>query len=490
MSLPPGLFDGLFVNDVVVVGGEPWFLGNFNDSTSQATTLGSTIYGGLQAGAFLMRESGAVSHVSRPCDDTGTDPTLVDEAFYVAGARVDHSSFGDLIAIAGGVQGGSLHLLPSAADVSCPATPDPLLDGPGNTGATAPSLLWFDASDGSLRESLFPDPMRPGTSEHGYLSDVAALPGTTIGEVVALGIAQINPFGSTVSFESSVNFEFYVMRTAGLPGEPTLRRLMVQSCVEDPNGTLDGLRSSVAASGPSGSPEIWVGVTACDFNQGVSPDRGVLFHLQGDLSDASSRRVLGDATNPVSITEIAVVESPPRLIVAGTYSGDPDGFGPSVIVPTGQNGDGFIAAFDGTAYTDQSSALWFQRIDSNVPMTLDALTIADGAVFVGGRGGSSVSVGDLVNCVDSETPDGGRSVIVALDLESGAPRWLRADGARPTNNPEPLTDAFARTSALGVTGGSLYASTSSIRKLLFECSEGATPGGNQRRFDVRTFTLR
>jgi hypothetical protein len=482
------MFDGISVNDVVVVGGEPWFLGNFNDATSQSTTLGATTYDGIQAGGFLLRQNGAVSHVVRPCDDTGTDATLVDEVFYIAGARVDHSSFGDLIAIAGGVQGGSLHLLPSAADVACPTTPDPVLDGPGNTGATAPSLLWFDASDGSLRESLLPDPTRPGNSEHGYLSDVAALPGTTTGEVVALGMAQINPFGTTVSFEASDNSEFYVMRTAGL-GEPTLRRLMVQSCVENPNGTLDGLRSSVAVSGTGGSSEVWVGVTACDFNQGVSPDRGVLFHLQGDLSDASSRRVLGGADNPVSITELAVVESPPRLIVAGTYTGDPDGFGPSVVVPTGQDGDGFVAAFDWSAYSDQSSALWFQRIDSNVPMSLDALTIADGVVYVGGSGGSSVTVGALSNCVQSETPGRGRSVIVALDLADGAALWLRADGAIPANNAEPITDGFARTTALGASGGSLYASTTSFRRLLFECDGGATPGGNQHRFDVRAFSL-
>jgi hypothetical protein len=81
-------------------------------------------------------------------------------------------------------------------------------------------------------------------------------------------------------------------------------------------------------------------------------------------------------------------------------------------------------------------------------------------------------------------------VIVALDLDDGAALWLRADGAIPANNAESITDGFARTTALGGSGGSLYASTSSFRRLLFECSEGATPGGNQRRFDVRTFTLR
>jgi hypothetical protein len=478
---PPGPQDGIGVNDVVRAGSKTWLIGNYNDTMGQSATFDGVAFEGLQAGAFLLESTGNVRHVMRPCDDTGTRPALFDEVFYFAGTGADQGAEETLV-VAGAMQAGSVRLLTSPTDLACPSVPNSALDGPGNAPQTAPFLLWFDAESGLLEKSFMPPSSRAATSEHGYISDVAALPGSPNAQVFALGMAQVDPFQSE-DFGPTDNSEYYVIRTAGASATyQAMARLMVQSCVAEPNAVLDGLRSSIAVSSDA---EVWVGVTGCALNSGVSPDRGTLFHLDQDLATLSSPRVLGGAGDPVSVTEVTVVDDPPLLIVAGTYSGNPGGFMSDV--PTGQDGDGFVVAFNRDVYSDQSTPLWFQRIGSDGPMTLDSLTVHEGVVYVGGSGGSSLSVGALDNCVDSETPGRGRSLIVALDIADGTPRWLRADGTTAPNNPEPLGEAFARTTALGVHEGALVAATSSYRRLVFECGGGATPGGPQPRFDVRTF---
>lgn len=470
---------GVLVNDAFTIGGEPYFVGHFVDRTgaNQFDIPGSTLSAQLSAG-FVIDASGAVVSAASPCLNDGSG-ALGDETFFMSGAHVVNATK-DEIVVAGAFEGERATFFNATQD--CSAISGPHIAGPPNNGMNfVPFLTWIEVGGPSPLPRRSLTPIAASAGQNGYLSDVAAVPGTNSGEVVAIGLAQINPFG----VGPAINDAYYLVRSSG-PNPSALEPLDFKSCKVNHFETLDGLRSSVAVA-PDG--EVWFAGSGCPS---IAPqndaERAFMGHASSDLATPVTR-TFGNDTNLVSITEIAVSTS--HVIVAGTYTGQ--------VVPTlmndaptdsGDEGDGFVMAFDRASWTDGSRPVWFRRIASDGgPAQITGLVVDNGRVFVSGHVGDDATIAPVQSCISSNALGRGRALFAMMSEANGGLDWMRIEGAEPPE-PDPAGQQlfFATGTTIVPVNGAVYTATSSHGKMLLECGGNSTvdnkPKATLRRLDL------
>jgi hypothetical protein len=190
----------------------------------------------------------------------------------------------------------------------------------------------------------------------------------------------------------------------------------------------------------------------------------------------------------MSVTEVAVTDD--TILVAGTYSGTPD-VGLDNI-PTGHpDGDGFVMAFLRAEYTNQSPALWFQRIQSVQGRgEVETLVVDGDRVFVGGKLGVDGGIPPYTSCTSSVTPGRGKAFVAMLNEGTGSLDWFRQDGFEPSIEPQSLLNAYAKTTALAFrSDGSLVTATGSHGYMLLDCNSNSTPMELAPQVSVRQLSL-
>jgi len=459
----------VFLNDIVVQSAGARFIGTFRDSGGIGMIANaSSLHSLNQQAGFILDENGSAIAGAAACNDDGTNGG--DETIF-AGATVSD----DQLVIAGLFEGGRMVLFDNTLD--CAATGNGMIDGPGGNDVAnfVPFLLWLDKDD-LVSRSL--EPTAEAGPENGYLADVAALGGGSVGQVAAIGIAHRDPFNAGADFENE--FRYYVVSSSG-PTPTALVPLPKTSC-KDFN-QLDGLRASVAVDS---ADQVWFAGTGCPFGP-TGPDQSFLGRFSNgvDLSGMLTMS-LGSSKDPIAITEVAVSDD--MVVVAGTYAGSPiaalDGGGD---IPTGDDADGFVMAFDRAAWGNQADPIWFQRIASDGgPAIIDALVIDGGRVFVSGSVADGGGIGSAQGCFGSKPLGKGRAFYAQLSELSGTLNWLRMDGFA-VGGSLPPTNFFARGSALLPQKGGLLTATRSHGEVFLTCGPTSTDDQSRPEVHVRFF---
>ncbi len=444
-------------------------------------------YASTPAGGFVLDAEGNVIAFGRNCAEAA-GAQEGDEVFFFGatttlnGGQMEYAIVGAMQAPRVGFAGGpGSPVCGTASQINGPAIAD--------DSTTNPFIVWFNGqSDLVLRSTT---PTTPSSNENGYLSDVAFTPGLDAGEVVAIGIASVDPFtngGSPRAFgdvDGAIDYQYYVVRDSD--GEaPVVQPLGYRSCVENHYNTLEGLRSSIAVGNDG---VVFAGGTGCTVsNEGH--DEAFLVTLDASDLDPDVGRTFGSGpTQSASITEVTTSDE--FVLVAGSFTGEPF---PGVPV-TGDNGDGYVMAFQRDNYNNTTPIAWFTRIyadDDGGPAVVEALVAGGGRVFVSGHFVNDGGVGTLSTCLEPANPLGrGRSFVAALRESDGFLEWVRVDGTQPLDEPLTQTDAIATTSALYFdAAGILFGATKTHGYMQLECTDGATSKTSfPPRIVARTFNL-
>lgn len=443
------------------------FIAHFIDRTGSNTfSVGSQPLNAVLSAGVLFDASGTVLGAASPCTDAGTDPTPGDETFFFGLAPV-LSGANQEVAIAGAFEGQRARWFSSTQD--CSDLNGSRIQGPtGNVEQFVPFLAWAGATtqNQGLKRTLTP---LAASSGNGYLSDVAAVPGATDGDVIAIGLAQTNPFGVGVGFSDN----YYLVHTAG-PNPTDLAPLPFFSCQVNHYDTLDGIRSSVAVDSDDA---VWFAGTGCPTNGGhIGVDRAFLGRTSLGLGDFSDTRAFGtDNGGAVSITEVAVSDA--VVVVAGSYQFTvvdqlEDGSTPD----TADGDDAFVMAFTRQGWNNVQKPVWFRRFASEGPVTIQSLIIDNGRVFIAGQSGQNIASGDVRSCFTDDPPPGrGRAFFAMMSELEGNLDWIRVEGFTPSTQPPPVADAYFATGTLllPITGAA-WAATGEHGLMQLDCADSAT----------------
>ncbi len=440
------------------------FIGTYSSELSTPTgTITST---GTQQGGFVLRGGPSpFSFGTAVCTDGGLP---ADDEVFMNGVAL--APGGTSLVIGGAFQGDRMALYPSTIDCSG-ATGQVNSPTPGDSNLV-PFLVWAAAGTGSVLKSL--EPGAELDNNNGYISDVAGLPNATDPDhVVAIGLANGNPFdGSTADIPG---FGYYLVSSNGVANPFYLDPTSVECTERFDAFSLPGLRSAVAADTDG---FVWAAGSGC-----LGDERSFLVRVPV-MPDGSFgtpvEAIYGRPGHPMSISKVAV--STPHVVVAGTYSGEPEeswlgtvsGFEP------GDDGDAFVMAFDRVPWTNQLAPKWFRRIrsqgdhpDGLDDATVDALVVDSDRVSITGRIGEEGGIGAAYGCFTSPPLQRGRAYLAQLDEATGGVGWLRIDGF----DLAPGDDHFARGTALVPLSGAIVTATSTHGEMLLEC-DGSSVGVN------------
>jgi len=442
------------------------FVGTYSSQLSTPTgTITST---GTEQGGFVLRGGPSpFSFGTAVCTAGGTPAN--DEVFLNGVALAPG---GTSLVIGGAFQGDKLALYSSTIDC---AMPEGEVNGPAPLGDSnlVPFLVWVAADTGLVLKSL-----EPGVEEqdnNGYISDVTAAPNAPDPDrVVAIGLANGNPFDANPT--DGDGFGFYLVSSDGVANPFYLAPLGVACTQPFGTFTLPGLRSAVATD--SADDFVWAAGSGC-----LGDERSFLVRvpLMPDGSFGTPlEATYGRPGHPMSISEVAV--STAHVVVAGTYSGQPeaDWLGNVSGFEPGDDGDAFVMAFDRALWTNEIRPKWFRRIrsqgdypDGLDDATVDALVVDADRVSITGRVGEEGGIGAAYGCFTGPPLSRGRAYVAQLDEATGGVGWLRIDGFTELA----VNDHFARGTALVPLSGAIVTATSTHGGMVLECG-GSSVGAN------------
>jgi hypothetical protein len=475
MGTPSNQTRIVWTTDAVAVGTSYMVVGTFG--AELAAPYGLAGNGNIQSGFLIRGDDALFTRGFGTClaNDTPND----DEVFMTSMTKLPNNN----VVLGGGYEGVDLVSFQGVLDCAAPH----IVDGPSTNEELVPFLVWWDPTDEISFAQLEPPVSGTSGTANGYIADVVYLTGSA-DRVAAVGIAEHDPFDANPG-GGPTNY-YVVTAVNGGPAHEFLQLDGVTCDIIQDSTSLWGLRSSIASDI---NGDAWVVAAGCGGDDGRSGLWKLDVAANGVLSEAESGS-WGDAQNPFVATEIALSET--QLVIAGSYQGTPSqswidtpGFEP------GDDGDAFVMAFplaDGMGrWNNTTPPSWFRRIrsdgTSDVEATVEALIVADGAVWVAGKMAAEGGIGNNAGCFTTDALDGGRAYLAELDAGTGLVHFVKIDGfdTRGTAGDYPL----AWGTALVHPPNQLIHAVSSMGNIKLDCLGGVPNDTNVPRSTVRRYSL-
>jgi hypothetical protein len=464
----------VWTTDAVAVGPNYLVVGTFG--TELAAPYGLVGNGNIQSGFLIRGDDATFTRGFGTClaNDTPND----DEVFMTSMTRLPD----DTVVLGGGFEGVDLVGFQGVLDCAAPH----IVNGPSTDEELVPFLVWWNPMNSTPLAQLEPPVSGTSGTANGYISDVVYLTGSP-GRVAAVGIAEHDPFDGNAG-GGPINY-YVVTAVDGGPAHEFVQLDGVTCDIIQDSTSLWGLRSSIASDI---NGDAWVAAAGCGADDGTS---GLWFLDVGTgVPQIMESAAWGDPQNPFVATEVAVSET--QVVIAGSYEGTPnrDWIG----VPgfeEGNDGDAFVMAFplqDGMGpWNNTTPPTWFRRIrsdgTSDVDATVEALIVADGAVWVAGKMAAEGGIGNNAGCFTNDALAGGRAYLAELDAGTGIVHFVKIEGfdTRGSAGEYPL----AWGTALVHPQNQLIHAVSSMGNIKLDCFGGVPGDTNVPRSSIRRYSL-
>jgi len=452
-----------------LASGAPVFAGVFQEHLGVGLQ-GTNKLSALDVGVgFISSADGDLLFGMSPCDGTASSMTM--------GAIVSFPKASPpALAVVGGFTAD--RLLPFNGSTNCSGSG--VIPSHVGNGTITPYIYWF-RENGNAMESLEPPAGEQQINEHAMFLDAAVVDAQAANpNLVAIGVTTSSAFNALGAVDGT---KFFLL-SAGTANLKSAKPLQFGPCQADAFNDFDRIDGSIAVDPVDGG--VWVagsdGCGGLDQPAGPQPT-GFLQRWsttagapgEAPTFDAATVTLPINSTNHFRVRRLVVTSD--SILLAGVYTGVP-----SFKMAAGGDpdaghagGDAYVVRFPRAGFTNQSKATWFRRIASDNPLTNVLDLRADGGrIYVAGRVGTDLGIGDVFSCLTADL-GGGRGFVAELDEATGAVNWMRLDGGLPQSPdgsapPRRVSD----TVVVPYGRGNLALATSSLGDVVLQCDESST----------------